>query len=246
MTTPARTRGPLLDLFFKLLRDRTQPAELRTALLSSLLLLRFNSPLMADRNADFIDALRSLIDDPDETLRARGLEALAQQKDPVAQKRIADSVSGKEPALLPQAKAIQLLGYDIHSNHYPMLRELVEKSDSDDVKREAVRVLSSDPGSADLLRKVFRDKETAGTVRRASARALMHLAPEEFAQDAVDVALDHSDDDQVRATSLTALSHIYDADTTTVASALDTIDKLSKNDGLKNAVSALRSELEKK
>src|SRR5260221_5631334 len=110
---PARTRKPLLDLLFRILKDRQQPAVLRRAALVTLLLLRFNSPLLIESNAELVNTLRSAIDDPDDDVRMGVLEALAQRKDDVAQKRLVDSLTGKGPVLLPPQKAIQLLGYDI-------------------------------------------------------------------------------------------------------------------------------------
>src|SRR5260221_669875 len=49
---PARTRKPLLDLLFRILKDRQQPAVLRRAALVTVLLLRFNSPLLLESNAE--------------------------------------------------------------------------------------------------------------------------------------------------------------------------------------------------
>lgn len=203
----ARENAEQIELLLRLVSSDAEPASVRLAALGVLGQLRFTSPLLDEMRPQFIDSLRGAIDAPELEVRLRTLETLAQQKDEYAQRRLLAGLRGEEPELVSQEKAIQFLGYDIHAEHYPILRQIVERSDSPGVKREAVRLLSADPTAVDLLVRVFQDKNEHQEVRRASASALATLAPQEFEGRAKDVALDTGDAAGVRATSITALEH---------------------------------------
>jgi uncharacterized protein (UPF0147 family) len=203
----ARENAALIELLLGVLQDASVPAAVRRAVLASLRQLRFNSMLLNRMRAQFIEALRAVVDDPDQELREEVLETLAQEKDEYAQRRLLAGLRGEEPPLVSQEKAIQLLGYDIHAEHYPILRQVVESGETPAARREAVRLLSADPTAVDLLVRVFQDKNEHQEVRRASASALATLAPQEFEGRAKDVALDSGDSASVRATSITGLEH---------------------------------------
>jgi hypothetical protein len=111
-------------------------------------------------------------------------------------------------ALVPPERAVQLLGYDVHAEHYPILRDMVQNPPSPEAKREAVRLLASDPTSKELLINVLTDKDEDREVRTASASALLALAPAEFEEQAKQIVLDDEEDDELRATSITALTHL--------------------------------------
>ena len=108
--------------------------------------------------------------------------------------------------LQPPEKAIQLLGYDIHAEHYPILREIVQDPPSPEAKAEAVRLLAADPTSEKLLTERLQDKGEDREVRIASAVALQSLAPAEFQEQAKQIVYDPEEYTDLRATAINALT----------------------------------------
>ena len=199
----------------QLLATVSNPAGDRTTRLAALQALQelsFTSKLLRQMNAQLIATLRGVIDDPDPEIRETAMEMLAQKKDEVVQRRLRDGLERREPPLVDDAQAIQLLGYDIHAGFFPVLRRLARESSDPATRLEAVKLLAADPDSADLLLAVFDDKREDDDVRRASGSALMSVARERFERRAKEAVLDESETEQVRAASLTALTHLADAD----------------------------------
>src|SRR5437588_393232 len=65
------------------------------------------------RRPDYLEALRTVVDDPDPEVRRRAIGVLARQKDEYAQRRLIEGLRDPSKALIPPAKAIQYLGYDV-------------------------------------------------------------------------------------------------------------------------------------
>ncbi len=201
----------LLDVVLDILRDESEPHELRMAAFSVLDQLSFSSPtLFIAKRPDYLETLRGLVEDKDTEVRHRAIEILSLEKDEYVQRRLLDQLEGKATRVVGTAKAIQLLGNDIHAEHYPLLREIVQNPPSRAAKKEAVRLLSSDPSSQELLVDILRDKDEHREVRKLSAVALQTLAPEAFAQHAREIVLDDDEYDEIRTTSINALSQFAD------------------------------------
>jgi hypothetical protein len=195
----------LVDLALALLRDTSEPAPLRWAALTLLRAGTFLGPLFAARRAEFLDTLRGVVDDPDPALRDQALEILAQEKDDYAQRRLVEGLQHPPRALVSPERAIQFLSYDVHAEHYPMLRELARQPPSPLARLESIRVLGSDPNAKDLLMEILTDRRENSETRAASAASLQALAPDEFAELARRVALDEGEDPGLRAVSISAL-----------------------------------------
>lgn len=155
----------------------------------------------------YVGALRAVATDPDPELRGEALDLLALRKDEYAQRLLTDGLQDSTQALVPAARAVQMLGYDLHAEHHELLRDIVATSKRRRLRTEALQLLAADSGSKDLFDRILRDKAEGSEVRRTSAVALNSLAPEEFAVIAQEIVLDETDDDDLRATCLTALSH---------------------------------------
>jgi HEAT repeat protein len=196
------------DLAISLLSDSTEPAVVRLAALQVLQTISFRRAAFSPKRPEYLAALRTIIDEPDASLRQGGLEILAQHKDEYVQRRLLEGLEDASQALVPPERAVQLLGYDVHAEHYPILRDMVQNPPSPEAKREAVRLLASDPTSKELLINVLTDKDEDREVRTASASALLALAPAEFEEQAKQIVLDDEEDDELRATSITALTHL--------------------------------------
>jgi hypothetical protein len=200
----------LIDTLLELLGDTTLPPDTRIAVLNLLQQLSFRMAVFPDKRTAYLAALRSVVDDRDATLRRRVIAILAREKDEYVQRRLLDGLEGRSRALVPAAKAIQFLGYDVHAEHFSLLRRIVEQPPSQAAKREAVRLLAADPAAADLLQSILTDKRERSDVRRISAAALQSLAPDEFRGQARRIILDEDEDDRLRAVLINALTYFAD------------------------------------
>lgn len=210
----------LIDMTLDLLRDATEPAELRRTALAVLQMLSFSSPLFTSKRPEYVAALRTIVDDQDAELRQQAMEILAQEKDEYVQRRLVEGLEDPAKALLPPEKAVQLLGYDIHAEYFPFLKEMVKNPPNATAKQEAVRLLAADASSKDLLTEILTDKSEDQEIRRTSAIALQSLAPEEFRGHARGIALDEDESDGLRATSISALDHFDQPESLGMAPAL--------------------------
>jgi hypothetical protein len=209
------TRHDLIDVVLSMLRDATEPVELRKAALRTLQQASFRAVAFAPKRPDYLAALRSLIDDKDADLRRRVIGILAREADEYVQRRLIEGLEQPSKALVPAAKAIQFLGYDIHAEHFPILREIVRRPPNRAAQKEAVRLLGSDPSSKDLLAEILEDKSESPDVRNVSAIALQTLDPDQFEELAKRIALDDTEDDRLRASCISALTHFANPATLT-------------------------------
>src|ERR1044072_4520020 len=179
---------------------------------------RSSSPKMAAQHAvaveacrgDYIATLRKIADDPDPELRQRVLGLLAREKDGYAQKTLLEGLHDPAKALLPPDKALQLLSYDVHADAYAAARAIVKKPPNEMARREALRLLAADATAAPMFEKLVRDKNELREIRQISASALSALKPERLQKSAREILLDNSDYDDIKATSLTALTQLGD------------------------------------
>jgi hypothetical protein len=199
------------DLAIDLLRESSEPTVVRLAALQGLQANSFRQAAFSPKRPEYLAILRAIIGEPDPSLRQVALEVLAQHKDEYVQRRLLEGLEDPSQALVPPETAVRLLGYDIHAEHYPILRDMVHNPPSPEAKLEAVRLLASDPTSKELLVGVLNDKTEDPEVRQASASALLPLAPAEFEKQAKQILLDdEEEDDDLRTTAMTALTHFAD------------------------------------
>jgi hypothetical protein len=200
----------LIDLVLDLSRNVTAPAGLRLVALRVLQQADFTSALFRSRRPDYLVVLREIVSDEHAELREQVLEILAIKKDEYAQRRLLDGLRNPPEAIVPPEKAVQMLGYDVHAEHFPILRDLVRNPPNPAAKEEAVRLLAGDPGSQQLLTQILTDKSESAEVRKLSAAALRWLAPVAFAEQAKHIVVDEDESDDVRAACLTALINAGD------------------------------------
>jgi len=196
----------LIDTLLELLRDPSVPADQRRAILNVLQQLSFRMVLFPGKRPDYLATLRSIIEDSDAQLRRRAIGILAREQDEYVQRRLIEGLEGRARALVPAAKAIQFLGYDVHAEYFPLLRRIIEQPPSRAAKREAVRLLAADPASSDLLLAILNDQREDPGIRRIAAIALQSLAPDRFEAQARRIVLDDAEDDELRALSISALT----------------------------------------
>jgi uncharacterized protein (UPF0147 family) len=201
-----------LQAALKVLRDQSEPPEVRHAALQALQAASFSVLTFESCRGDYIAALREVVDDPDPELRQRVLGILSRENDGFAQKKLLDGLRNPEKALVPPEKALQLLSYDVHAEAYPLAREIVKNPPNTAAKREALRMLAADATAAPIFEKVLRDKTEDPEIRQISAAALHSLKPEKMQEHAREIVLDTSEQPDLQAASLTALTQFGDAE----------------------------------
>lgn len=203
----------LTAVCLQLLQDAANTTGLRVAALNVLMTLSFSSRQFAAIRAEYIAALRTLIDDHDQQVRAMAVEQLAVYKDEYVQRRLLEELRINNPTIIPREKAIQLLGYDIHAEHYPIVRDILLSDDATDTeKREAIHVLANDPSSANLLAELMTDKKQQKEIRLSSAAALQAANPQQFVHVAKQIILDPKEDKDLKVITLNGIMQHADAD----------------------------------
>lgn len=225
--SPATADDSELASLMAVLTDKTAPIRVRLAALQSLGAARFASPAFASNQGDYIAALRKVVDDPDHELRQRVLGILAREKDGYAQNRLLEGLKNKDKALLPPEKALQLLGYDVHANAYPVAREIVQNPPNQQAKREALRLLAADAASAPMFEKILQDKNESSEIRQIGAAALHALKPDSLQAHARAIVMDPSESDDIKQTCLTALTQFGPPQIGEDKTLMDRVDQLS-------------------
>lgn len=216
------------------IRDVTEPLPVRRAALLTLQRASFMVVQFAPIRPSYLAAVRSIIRDPDEALRTRALEILAAEHDGEAQRALLDGLRNPAQALVPPVTALQLLSYDIHAEHYPIVRSLIASTSDPAVKVAALRILAADAGSRDQFAKLLRDKNESPEVRQVSASALQTVDRKAFRAEARKIILDDQEDQHVSATLMTGLAHFGEGDSLSKDKALQArVTKLGK--GAKSA-----------
>ena len=220
-------RPRLMSALIGLVADAGENAEVRRAALSAIEASSFKTVDFRRYAPDFREALRVAATDDDSDLRAGALDVLALGKDSYAQQLLVDGLRNPGQALVTPVQAVRMLGYDVHAEHYPLLREIVATSKQPTLRRAALRLLAADSGSRALMRSIATDKAEDPGARATAAVALQVLAPRDFDQVARTVVLDDDDDDDLRATLISAVTHGPTAPGRDVARKVQQIDAAS-------------------
>jgi hypothetical protein len=217
-----------LEAVLNVLRNKGESMKMRLGALESLQSASFSVDTFAPYRGDYFTTLRKLADDPDPELRQRVLGILMREKDGFAQTKLLAGLKDPDKALVPPEKALQLLSYDVHAEAYSAARDIVKKPPNEEARREALRLLAADAKSAPMFEKLLRDKKELREIRQISASALHALKPEKLQEHAREILLDKSDFDDIKATSLTALTEFGDDEALGKDKALlNSVDRLS-------------------
>jgi HEAT repeat protein len=211
----------------KLLRDGKEPVKVRLAALQALQAASFSVLAFEGCRGDYIATLRQVAEDPDPELRQRVLGMLMREKDGFAQKKLLEGLHDPDKALLPPEKALQLLGNDVHADAYEIARAIVRKPPNEAARREALRLLAADGTAAPLFEKLLLDKDELREIRQIAASALYALQPDRMQKHARDILLDKSDYDDIKATSLSALTQLGDETLSDDKALMKSVDRFS-------------------
>ena len=204
-----------LQAMLNVLRDRNEPVAVRLAALQSLQAASFSVIAFESCRADYLATLREVATDPDPELRQRVLGILARLKDGFAQKKLIEGLESPDQALVPPENALQMLAYDVHTEAYAVARDIISNPPNADARREALRLLAADATAAPVFEKLLRDKNELEEIRQLSASALQGLRPAKLQTAARDILLDPTDYDEIKATSLSALTQFGDEESVT-------------------------------
>lgn len=219
-----------LQAMLNVLRDKEDPVKVRLAALQALQAASFSVVAFESCRGDYIATLREVAQDANPELRQRVLGILAREKDGFAQKKLLEGLQDPEKALVPPEKALQLLSYDVHADAYPVARAIVSQPPNATARREALRLLAADAGAAPLFEKILRDKDEAPEIRQLSAAALQAIKPEKLRAHAREMLLDTSEQHEIQAVCLTALTQFGD------------VAALANDESLRNRVDQLSGE----
>jgi len=219
-----------LDALAAVVLDAAAAVSVRRAALNQLLVAQFANPTFPKWRKKFITALVKLMDDPTPEFAEAALGQLVKLKVPAAQAKLLSILRSPADAPIPTTKALQLLRYDIHTDAYPIARELAVQATDAPTRQAALRLLAADPAAAGLFEKLLKNKGEAPEVRRLCATALHNLKPKAYQKFAQESVLDDDEHDAVRAQSLTALATLGDS------------ESLADNDQLTDKVKELRAQ----
>lgn len=192
------------------LRDTAESMPVRQAVLSAFQAGSFSVNEFNMAQPQYFEALRAIAADVDYDLRQRVLGILSRAQDGYTQKLLLDGLKHPKKALLPPEKALQLLSYDVHAEAYPVARAILKAPPNPIAKREALRLLAADASSVPEFERLLSSKDEPLEIRQLCASALHTLAPKALQSMARSIVLDDDEDEELRATSLTALTYLGD------------------------------------
>jgi len=193
-------------VLFDILGNSAIGANARLAALRQLGSAEFHAVRFEPFHAEYIALLRRLAQDSDKDVRAGVLERLTLTNDSEAQKLLREGLENVRKALVPAAKAVQLLARDDHGSGMPIFRELAASAKGR-VREQALRALASDPRSAALFERIAGDKDEKTSIREIAALGLKNASAARFAKLARKLVLDDDDDDRLRAAAVSAITH---------------------------------------
>jgi len=236
----------LLDWSTGILAERGQPDAVREAALRVLQINSFSSPTMLAHRPRYLSTLRGLIDDPSSSIRDSAIEHLAMNQDEYVQRRLIEGLEDPAKRITEPEKAVQLLSYDLHAEHFPVLRRLAQDPPNQKTRMEALRNLGADAASADLLREALTNNSEDPEVRHLCAVALQRIDPTGFEAEADRIIGEDDVDPELKVALLNTKLHTPGVDQKVVLDAIVALnqDELSRKAGAQAA--NLRSIAEQK
>jgi len=189
-----------------MLRDPDQAPSKRWMAMQALKSAAFDPVAFAPHRSSYMGALRALRTDADMKLRKEAIGVLACERDPDTQQLLVQGLDSPDDALLAPQHALQMLCSDPHSGAQAAARRIADNPPSLQARREALRVLASDPASVPMFEKILRDRDEKPPIRQLAASALQHLEPKRLHQCARELAMDKNESDQIKTLGMTVLA----------------------------------------
>lgn len=215
----------LIDWTADILAERDQPEPVREAALRVLQINSFSSSTMLAHRPRYLSTLRGLIDDPSSSIRDSAIELLAMNQDEYLQRRLIEGLDDSSKQITEPEKAVQLLSYDLHAEHFPVLRRLAHDPPNQKTRMEALRNLGADAASADLLREAFADDSEDPEIRHLCAVALQRIDPAGFEAEADRIIGEDGVEPELKVALLNTKLHTPDVDQKVVLEAIGALDQ---------------------
>jgi hypothetical protein len=204
------SKPTVIRALLRVLAAPEEPGQLRLMALTTLQQCSVQVAAFRPYAADFTTALRTANGSGLPELCEQAMDLLALHSDPYVHQMLVDALRNPNTATVEPAKALRMLGYDLHAEHYGLLHDILEASSQPQLRRMALKLLAADSGAKDTFARIAADRSDDPVARSTSAVALQALAPQEFDSLAKTIVADDEDHDEVRATMLSALAHNSD------------------------------------
>ena len=215
----------LLDKLTAMMADKTLPDPLREAALRGVQANSFSSPTFLANRPTYMGALRALVNDDNTSLRETAIEYLAMNNDEYVQRLLVEGLENPKVKLTKPELAVQYLAYDLHADHFPILRKLVRNPPNKKARMEALRNLAADSESVDIMQETLADKKENPEVRHLCAVALQRMAPAKFEKAANGILRAKSEDAELKVALANTMLHTPGADVSKVAASLKKVIK---------------------
>ncbi len=197
----------LLDKVMQILNDESASLIMRNAAMAVLKSNSFSSIILLTKLPKYNDILRNLIDSNELSLKTPALEELAQKKDGYVQKRLLEGLENPTKEITEPENAIQLLSYDLHAEHFPILRKIAENPPNKASQKEALRNLAVDPKSKELFVKILEDETKDPEVRHISAASLKIQDPKQMERISKKLITKDNENEELKTALLNTLIH---------------------------------------
>ncbi len=234
----------LIERVIEILLDATQPREVRLAALGVLQVNSFSSPILLGARPNYLSALRTLVSDPEMEIRKIAIETLALGKDEYVQRKLLEGLRDTSKSLIGPELAITFLSYDLHAEHYQMLREIVQSPPNAGAKKAAIRALAIDPRSQDFLDSILTNKDEAPEIRHASAVSLHRVAPSKMISSSKAILEDSEENEELKVALLNSLIHVPETGVGENKAMIDALGEAAKEESTKLSVAKLRKRVE--
>ena len=222
-----------LDSLIKMMANKSLPGSVREAALKGMQVNSFSSPIFLSRRPEYLGALRALIDDENKTLRETAIEYLAMNKDEYVQRRLLEGLTNPKKKITKPELAVQYLAYDLHADHFPVLRKLVQNPPNKKTRMEALRNLAADSESKSMLQKVMADKEEDPEVRHLCAVGLQRIDPASFEKSTQRILKAKTENDELKVALLNTMLHTPGTEVNRLTNELEKTLKTAKGRALK-------------
>jgi len=224
-----------LEKLTRMMTDKTLPDPLREAALRGLQANSFSAPTFLANRPAYMGALRALVDDDNKALRESAIEYLAMNKDEYVQRRLVEGLEHPKKKITASELAVQYLAYDLHADHFPILRKLVQNPPNKKTRMEALRNLAADSDSKELLAKTLADKKEDPEVRHLCAVALQRMDPKGFDVASNRIVRAKGENSELKVALLNTKLHAPGAEVAEVAAELEKVTKMAKGRALKSS-----------
>jgi hypothetical protein len=228
-----------IDELINLINKPNESEEIQKAALYVLQANTFSSTYMSSKRPDYTNALRNLSNVGSESTKSTAIEYLALEKDEYIQRKLVEGLEDPKKEIIKPEVAIQLLSYDLHAENYALFRKIAENPPNQRSKKEALRNLSSDPNSADLLLKTLNDKSEDDEIRHVCAVGLQAMESNALQSSMKTILTDADEDSEFKTAMANTLNYLPDSkeldNDQTFQADLKTIQKTSRSKEMKGA-----------